>query len=105
MNKDDLNLTGNWTTGNYSLPQSFDYPVSVVDQLADELITALGTDPKWKPWYCKLIYKFGTAQVQDWKGRALDSKYPGKLFSKLGGEALKRRENLERLRGLREQAS
>jgi hypothetical protein len=56
-------------------------PIDAVDKLADELV--MGYDnPKFRQWYCGVIYEFGFAKVNEWRRRASDGKEPAKLFSK-----------------------
>jgi len=55
--------------------------IVAVDKLADELIKEY-SNPKFRQWYCKVIYEFGYAQVLEWRKRAKEGNYPAKLFSK-----------------------
>ncbi len=73
-------------------------PIAAVDQLADELV-ATYQNPLYRPWYCKVIYALGLNAVRDLKGRAKDSKYPGRLFSKLAREAMQAKTARERNHG------
>lgn len=72
--------------------------IELVDQLADGLVKEYD-NPQFRAWYCKLIYTFGPAQIQEWQGRVRDSAYPAKLFSKLAAEGLRAKEVRERLNG------
>ncbi len=71
-------------------------PVEFVDDLADELIAEYA-NPEFRAWYCKIIYTFGPVQIREWQGRAKDASNPGKLFSTLASQALRKREARERL--------
>ena len=56
-------------------------PIDAVDRLADELATEYD-NPKFRVWYCGVIYQFGFAQINEWRKRASEGNYPAKLFSK-----------------------
>lgn len=54
-------------------------PIDEVDALAEELVSEY-SNPKFRVWYCGVIYEFGIAQVNDWRARAASGKSPGGLF-------------------------
>lgn len=56
-------------------------PIDSVDKLADELVAEY-SNPDFRRWYCGVIYDFGFAQVNEWRGRAREGTEPAKLFSK-----------------------
>jgi len=56
-------------------------PIDSVDVLADELVSEYA-NPEYRKWYCKVIYKYGLAQTQEWRRRASEGKEPARLFSK-----------------------
>lgn len=56
-------------------------PISTVDALADELVGEYA-NPVYRKWYCKVIYRYGLAQVNEWRRRATEGKDPARLFSK-----------------------
>lgn len=56
-------------------------PIEAVDKLADELVSEY-SNPKFRQWYCGVIYQFGFAQISEWRRRALEGREPAKLFSK-----------------------
>lgn len=56
-------------------------PIDAVDELADELVSEY-SNPKFRPWYCGVIYQFGFAQINEWQNRAREGKEPARLFSK-----------------------
>lgn len=56
-------------------------PIDAVDKLADELVIEY-SNPKFRQWYCGVIYQFGFAQISEWRGRSKEGKEPAKLFSK-----------------------
>ena len=74
------------TTDDYST-----LPIEAVDQFADILVTEYD-NPQFRRWYCKIIYTFGPAQVDEWQARASNSGNPGKLFSKYASEALRKKQ-------------
>lgn len=93
MEKINLNLT---RTENSSLNEDYSkLPIEAVDQFADILVIEYN-NPDYRRWYCKLIYTFGPAQVDEWQGRASNSDNPGKLFSKYASEALRKKEAHDR---------
>lgn len=55
-------------------------PIERVDELADSLATGYG-NVSFFQWYCGVIYEFGPVRVEEWRLRAKEGKYPGKLFS------------------------
>jgi hypothetical protein len=55
--------------------------VDAVDKLADELADEY-SNPKFRQWYCGVIYEFGFSKVTEWRGRAKEGNEPAKLFSK-----------------------
>lgn len=76
-------LTGNGeleelAIGNAQLPVK-QIPIDEVDTLADELVSEY-SNPKFRVWYCGVIYEFGIAQVNDWRARAASGISPGGLF-------------------------
>lgn len=56
-------------------------PIDAVDKLADELVAEYN-NPDFRQWYCGVVYRYGFAQVTEWRKRALDGREPAKLFSK-----------------------
>ena len=56
-------------------------PIEAVDKLADDIVAEY-SNPKFRQWYCGVIYEFGFSQVSEWLGRAREGKEPAKLFSK-----------------------
>ena len=56
-------------------------PIGSVDVLADELVGEYA-NPNYRKWYCKVIYTYGAAQVNEWRNRAREGKDPARLFSK-----------------------
>ena len=56
-------------------------PIEAVDKLADELVAEYA-NPKFRQWYCGVIYSFGFAQVNEWRTRAQEGREPARLFSK-----------------------
>jgi hypothetical protein len=56
-------------------------PIGAVDRLANELVAEY-SNPKYRVWYCKVIYEFGVERVLEWRNRALEGREPAKLFSK-----------------------
>lgn len=56
-------------------------PIDAVDKLADELVAEY-ENPKFRQWYCGVVYQYGFAQVSEWRKRAAEGKAPAKLFSK-----------------------
>lgn len=56
-------------------------PIEAVDQFANELVVTY-SNPKYRKWYCGVIYDFGFEQVHEWMSRAKEGKEPAKLFSK-----------------------
>ena len=82
--------TGNWKSR---------LSTNEADAIAESVIKALNADPKFKPWYCKLIYTFGPIQVADWVKRVSDGKDPKRLFSRIAADALRARENKGRQNG------
>lgn len=61
-------------------------PIEAVDRLADELVEEY-SNPRFRQWYCGVIYQFGFSQVAEWRGRAKEGKEPARLFSKYVKEA------------------
>lgn len=78
------------SNGDNNLNNNCQLSIGEVDTLADELVT-LYNNLDFKPWYCRVIYEFGAAQVMEWRNRAADGNYPGRLFSKYVKEARQRR--------------
>ena len=72
------------------IPQIAIKPPSIkeVDALADELV-ALFNNPKYRGWYCNVIYKLGVSRVRELLGRVKDYEYAGKLFTKLANDELR----------------
>lgn len=61
-------------------------PLVYVDYLADELVKEYGT-PDYRKWYCALIYRYGLAQVEEWRKRAEKANAPVRVFSKYAAQA------------------
>lgn len=60
----------------------------VVDQLVEEILQAYNAELRFKPWYCKLVYKLGPEYIRNLMARVSDAEHPEKLFSKLAKEKL-----------------
>lgn len=56
-------------------------PIDAVDKLADEMVNEYA-NPKFRQWYCGVIYQYGFAQVNEWRNRASEGREPARLFSK-----------------------
>lgn len=54
--------------------------IDVVDALANDLVTEYN-NPKYRQWYCGVIYQYGIAQVEEWRGRAREWDIPGAGFT------------------------
>lgn len=63
------------------LPNFKHLKIDFVDSIADELVKEYD-GAKYRRWYCGIVYEYGPAQVQEWRVRAREGKYPAKLFSK-----------------------
>lgn len=55
--------------------------IGAVDKLADELVAEYD-NPRFRQWYCGVIYEFGVTRVLEWRKRAEEGKSPARLFSK-----------------------
>jgi hypothetical protein len=76
-------LTGNGElehlgSGDSQLPDR-QLPTEEVDKLADELVTEY-SNPKFRKWYCSVIYEFGFERVAEWRRKAATGHTPGGLF-------------------------
>ncbi len=61
-------------------------PIEAIDKLADELVAEYN-NVQFRKWYCGVVKDFGYAQVNEWRRRASEGDFPGKLFSKYVKEA------------------
>ena len=55
--------------------------IDAVDKLADELVAEY-SNPKFRPWYCGVVYEFGFPQITEGRTRARKGNVPARLFSK-----------------------
>lgn len=58
-------------------------PIESVDRIVDQLMDDIGAEPRFRPWYCAVVYEFGMQQVYYWQIRVKGSTCPAKLFSRL----------------------
>lgn len=55
-------------------------PLAVVDSVVDGLVKEYD-NPKFRQWYCGVVYEFGLDKVEEWRKRACEGNSPAKLFS------------------------
>ena len=60
--------------------------IAQVDRLADELVDEYD-NLKFREWYCGVINEYGISKVLEWRGRAKEGNYPGKLFTSFVNQA------------------
>jgi hypothetical protein len=96
-----MNMTLNSNTNNNST-EDYKRRISLiqVEVMADALCVRLN-NPDFKEWYCKVIHTLGADRVEELLGRVEDSKYAGKLFSRLANEEMAIKKANERLNDLK----
>ena len=60
--------------------------IGSVDKLSDELVAEYD-NPRFRRWYCGVVYEFGIPKVLEWRRRATEGKYTALLFSTYVKEA------------------
>ena len=73
--------------------REFNLSLIEVDNLVDEIMHTYNAEDKFRPWYCKVVYKLGPKLVKSIMARVSDARKPERLFSKIVKEKLLEIEN------------
>lgn len=64
-------------------------PIALVDEEGSRLARKYN-NPDYLGWYCEIVYCLGLSHLRELERRAEDGSNPGRLFSSLAREALRR---------------
>ena len=96
----------NWqmTNNDFNLTANKKPLINEVDALADQLVH-LYANPKFRPWYCRIVNDLGVARVHEIIKRAEGVNNSGKLFSKMASEERKQLLAKQKLQAMKDEIS